>query len=322
MEKYPKTMLFRHFLSSISYLDNIPLKIKLKGKIKVHGNNMGVGYNTVTQKIWFQSRNTVITEPKEAFGFIGFIKPMLADLIKVFENFSKINSVSGDIVFFGEYCGKGLKKKSAINIMEKKWILFSVYFNEKFHFDDNYQETIDVLLLKNTSIKDIFSVERNQNWHYELEIDTKNPELILPKFDALLDDIDKQCPLAKSFQLEGYGEGIVWIADIPDHKNKFFFKTKTKRFSTVKVKNKVTIEPEVLNNINEFVDYSVTEVRLEQGVDEIGLDIKLLGKYISWINNDVYSEENDTLINNNLTIKQVSKSIADKARNYYLLKLK
>lgn len=77
----------------------------------------------------------------------------------------------------------------------------------------------------------------------------------------------------------------------------------------------------MLRNINEFVEYAVTDNRLKQGIDEVGLDQKKVGAYIGWVNKDINKEEQDVLEANGLVMKDVGKKIADKARNFYINEL-
>lgn len=76
-----------------------------------------------------------------------------------------------------------------------------------------------------------------------------------------------------------------------------------------------------MESIQKFVEYAVTNNRLEQGIQEVGLDQKFIGQYIGWVNRDINKEEADTLEASNLSMKDVGKKISDKARAFYLDKL-
>ena len=76
-------------------------------------------------------------------------------------------------------------------------------------------------------------------------------------------------------------------------------------------------------SIDEFVEKTVTENRLQQGIDKLrekGLEVdsKNTGEYIKWIMGDVFKEELDTLVGSDLTTKDVSSKMAVKARNFFL----
>ena len=116
------------------------------------------------------------------------------------------------------------------------------------------------------------------------------------------------------------GEGIVWTpCDSELVKDTgTWFKTKGKKHSVSKTKSVAPVDVEKLNSIKEFVEYSVTENRLQQGLSEVGLDQKLIGKFIGWVNKDINKEESDTLEANKLSMKDVGKFCTTKAREFYI----
>lgn len=73
--------------------------------------------------------------------------------------------------------------------------------------------------------------------------------------------------------------------------------------------------------MREFVEYAVTEARLEQGVSEVGLDQTKIGEFIGWINRDINKEEGDVLEASSMTMKDVGKFISNKARAWYMTRL-
>lgn len=93
------------------------------------------------------------------------------------------------------------------------------------------------------------------------------------------------------------------------------------KHSVTKVKKVVSVDPEKLANIEEFVNYAVTENRLEQGIQEVfgeeELSMKKTGDYLRWVINDVMSEEADTLETNGITAKDVNKYISARAREWF-----
>lgn len=93
---------------------------------------------------------------------------------------------------------------------------------------------------------------------------------------------------------------------------------KGEKHSSSKVKKLASVDVEKLNSIKDFVDYAVTESRLEQGLGEIGLDMKKMGEFIKWISQDVFKEESDTMKENNLEMKDIGKELSNKARKWYI----
>lgn len=119
------------------------------------------------------------------------------------------------------------------------------------------------------------------------------------------------------------GEGLVWTPKDPElmKDTGTWFKTKGQKHSVSKVKKLVSVDPEKLEGIEKFIEYAVTQARLEQGLGEVGLDYKTIGTFIGWVNKDINKEEGDVLESNNLTMKDVGKHVATKARTWYLEEL-
>lgn len=90
-----------------------------------------------------------------------------------------------------------------------------------------------------------------------------------------------------------------------------------------KVKTLAPVDVEKVKSVGEFVEKTVTENRLKQGLEkmvELGhpLDAKSTGEYIKWVMGDVFKEELDTLAESGLTTKDVSGQMATKIRKFYL----
>ena len=82
---------------------------------------------------------------------------------------------------------------------------------------------------------------------------------------------------------------------------------------------------EKVKAVEEFVKYAVTENRLEQGIQymnemHIPVDTKHTSDFIKWVTSDVYKEELDTVVENGLEWKSVTKSVANAARKWFMTK--
>lgn len=97
------------------------------------------------------------------------------------------------------------------------------------------------------------------------------------------------------------------------------FKVKGELHSVTKADKIANIDIEQLNNVKEFVDYAITESRLEQGLEylrEQGLydgyhiETKDMPVFLKWLAMDVFKEEKDTIIKNNLDEKLIRKQIS------------
>jgi len=153
---------------------------------------------------------------------------------------------------------------------------------------------------------------------YEIDIDFNNPELSQNKLIEMTIAVEECCPVGKYFNKNGIGEGIVFTCTTDQDLR---FKSKGEQHSSSKVKTLNSIDLELLNSINEFVEYSVSNNRLEQGLsylkeNNIDIESKNTGEFIRWIINDVLKEEKELI--QNLNEKKVKVAIAEKARNYFL----
>jgi hypothetical protein len=97
-----------------------------------------------------------------------------------------------------------------------------------------------------------------------------------------------------------------------------WFKVKGHKHSVVKTRTLASVNQEKINNILEFIEYAVTENRMEQAVQETGPIIREnLGAFLKWLNKDIVKEETDTLESNGMNYKEVSDRVNTKAIAWY-----
>lgn len=121
-----------------------------------------------------------------------------------------------------------------------------------------------------------------------------------------------------SFELPFVGEGIVWWSHTTDIK----FKTKGEKHSASKVKTLVPVDAERMSSIAEFVDATVTENRLNQGLDkmrELGhaLDVTSTGHFLKWIIGDILREEATNIEASSFDPKEITTPLSNKARGWW-----
>jgi hypothetical protein len=318
MKKYPSIEQFRNVIRTVktnhdyqgkdengesiySHNSNYPT-LKFKGTVKLHGTNAGV-VKYADGKIEFQSRERVLTLDSDNSGFMN--KMHLLDFEKYFSQLTFTESCA----IYGEWCGGNVQKGVAINGLEKMFVIFGV------KTDDEWIE-IPVTFIDEEN--KIFNI--NQFKTYEVEIDFNNPELIQNKLIELTIEVENECPVGKYFGNIGIGEGIVFTSlKYPD----LIFKSKGEKHSVSKVKVLNEIDVVAMENINEFIELSVTENRLKQGLqvlkeNGILIETKSIGEFLRWIVTDVLKEEKDTLETSRLDEKKVKGAIVNKARVWFL----
>jgi hypothetical protein len=296
--------------------------LRFKGTVKLHGTNAGVTYDKNSKELYAQSRENVISIEKDNAGFAFFVeskKDVISNII------SKVDSKDADyITVFGEWCGGNIQKNVAICELEKMFVIFGV----KLSYDDEERGNV---YLKDEDFK-VYSSENDRIFNildfktFEKEIDFSNPKLIQNELVEITNEVENECPVGKHFGVKGIGEGIIWKFTHDDGSISQFKVKGDKHAGKSKVKKTQIVDTEKLNSINEFVDYALTEERLNQGIERVftnnneDLDIKKLSDLIKWVMNDILEEEMDTLLDNKLEPKDIGKSTANKCRNWFLEK--
>ena len=129
--------------------------------------------------------------------------------------------------------------------------------------------------------------------------------------------------LLKKLGVEGIGEGIVWRYWYGNGQ-RWIFKTKGEEHKVTKEKVLIPIDTEKVENVKEFVNNCCTSNRFSQAIEHIYKinpesklynstpnmkDIKII---INWIRDDILKEEMDTILENNITTKDLYPEISKK----------
>lgn len=358
--KYHSTQQFRNVVRSIKEQatfvgldeDGSPVfdktkpvpKLEYVGTTKLHGTNASIVLHE-DGVISFHSKSSLLGYVKNEdftllsdnaefaqsmYRRIDSVKEVLENVVEIVK--SNYGSNVRPIKVSGEWCGQGIQKGVGISYLPKRsFFIFGIKAGET--VQESKQgwlpiESLVSLQTQNTwddgiySITD-FPVKR-------LTIDFNNAEFSQNDLAKATEEIEECCPVSKQLNLKDadgnpalLGEGLVWTPVNTDYcwDSGNWFKTKGKKHSVSKVKSVAAIDPEKLNSIKEFVEYAVTENRLEQGLSEVGLDQKSIGQFIGWVNKDINKEEGDVLEANNLSMKDVGKYLSNRAREFYLDKL-
>jgi hypothetical protein len=299
--------------------------IKFHGTVKSHGTNAGVVF-APDGEYHIQSRKNVINLKKDNAGFAMFAEQHIESFKKFNKDIREANPelVDETLAFFGEWAGQGIQKGVAISEIPKFFIMFAVKVKAKVKAENG--EEVGTYLTKDKweMFKDedsrIFNV--NDFPSYDIEIDFKNPQLQVNTITDLVDQVETECPIGKRFGVKGVGEGIVWVGH-SDNGTRYVFKTKGEKHSATKVKVLVPVDIEKVKGIQEFVDYALTENRLNQGIEQVftststEVSNKGTGNFLKWIVNDIIDEETETLVASGLEVKDVNKVLSKSARDWF-----
>lgn len=316
---FPKIGQFRQAVKDLYYhKDTLPSEITLRGVVKLHGTNAGIGYDPNADEVWYQKRTSVITPQGDNFGFATYMTKHEDEVEWLMRKLYHKLGEGGNIIVFGEWAGGNIQKGVGISNAEKSFYIFAVYVMDS--------EGRGKMLLGN-AIDIIGNYQKIVNIYslpvmYQATLSLDFPQGVTPTLEKLTQEVEEECPIAKMRGFEGIGEGIVWHYSFGDStQHPIVFKVKGEKHSVTKVKKLVSISPEKLESIQEFVEYATTENRLNQGLENVGLDQKMIGKFIGWVNKDIHDEESDTLEANGLVMRDVGKAISNKSRQWYMDKL-
>lgn len=328
--------------------------VVFRGTTKLHGTSSGVGHSA-TGEIWFQSRNRVITPEDDNAGFARTFseddRPAFLQGFFMHLRREMMINTAHDLVLFGEWCGQGIMKGDAVcSVAKKRFVIFELKEITP-EGEDNVYHTVDHFWRRDhvgnpdpDSHPTIGGVEMPiANIHdyggYGFTLDLANPEGAVKDIDQLTNDVDARCPYGQWHGVDGRGEGIVWRAsssdvtfgttrsgESPDDDTVYRFKSKGANHSESESsgkKQKTSVAPEKLESIEKFVEYAVTERRLEQGWGELGENPsqKDTGKFIGWMSKDINDEESDVLEESGLTMKEVGGTVANAVRQWFFAKL-
>jgi hypothetical protein len=283
--------------------------IPFTGTVKLHGTNASVC--TDSADVWYQSRKRIISVGNDNYDFSQFCTVRKEAFDTLLQK-AKGMTNNAHIAIFGEYCGNGVQSGVGISNLPKMFVIFAI--KTVWGDEDTYWKPTG-LSSPDNQIYNIYDFPT-----FEVVVDFNCPEIAQNKFVQLVDEVEKECPVAKSLGAEGLltGEGIVWTGIDP----KGFlhtFKTKGEKHSVSKVKKVASVDVEKVQSLREFVDYSVTENRLNQCVAELFVSerkeptMKDTRDFIQWMVRDITEEEKEVISENGFQMKFVGKYIAEKA---------
>jgi hypothetical protein len=307
MFKFPSIVQFKDVVKRVrdySAHTDIPLPtLDFYGTVKLHGTNAGITQEKANSNIYYQSRERVITPESDNAGFATYMSQI--PISYFFENIRKIYGIYSDsrVTVFGEWCGGNIQKGVALNQLNKMFVIFAIQV-ENYMI---YSNTIPPALTKGTP----FYVASEFQTFF-ISIDFNKPEEAQNKLLELTLKVEEECPVGKSFDVSGVGEGIVWNCVID---NNLVFKTKGEKHSVSKVKTLIPVDIEKVESLKVLADSVMTQNRMQQMFDE--LETKDLGLFIKKCLADVYKEEKDVIELAGFTDKEFQKACVAVVKQFY-----
>lgn len=302
-------------------------KLEFIGSVKLHGTNAAIVV-TPFGEVYAQSRNRVLGDGTDGNDNSGFAAWALDYIGSAFwrELAWKLFPHGGENrVIYGEWAGKGIQSGAAICDVDAAFFVFGLRIESPYETDVPLTRWVPIHDLGGLDEDErrVFSIHDPRFPTYRMTIDFEFPESAQNKLAALTQAVEDECPVAKVLGVSGVGEGIVWKCDDPGYQGgSFMFKVKGQKHSSSKVRKLARVDAERVGSVVEFVESTVTENRLRQGLaylEEMSkpLSRSSTGDYLGWVVNDILAEEADRMKASGLTRKDVSKSCATRAREWF-----
>jgi len=308
-----------------SYSNETPPIITYQAKVKLHGTNAGVQISQDGEVV-AQSHHRILSEEADNMQFHQWVMSN-KEKWAILRDHER-----GPMTVFGEWCGKGIAKGTAISQLDRKILaVFAIQIGvDKAVF---LTEPADIsTFLKDLDVPDVYVLP----WLETTNIcDFSNINSVKSTVDwanNLVEQVEKCDPwVYKAFGIQGIGEGVVayptWLWDpIPPRGDitAFMFKAKGEAHRVVKDKKAAQVSPTSAVSVNAFIDLVLTEARLEQGVTEAcneRYDTTLIGPFLKWIGGDVKKECQNELQVSNIEWKSVAGPLAKTAKEWYVKRI-
>jgi hypothetical protein len=299
--------------------------LRFWGTVKLHGTNSSVVIRP-DGIIQAQSRKRVLTIDSDNYGFANFVHDEIGHQmwLEIAEYLREKFSIDHDktIVIYGEWAGSGIQSGVAISKVERAFHIFAVRAIAGKEAEDDEKEWIEVG--PGTKLHDFHDRINDITTYtvYTVVVDFESPGSIINDLAELTNEVEQECPAGKFLGVNGIGEGIVWRCYAPGYtSSRFWFKVKGKKHSASKVRTLAPVDVEKMASLEEFVERTVTEQRLLQGIEhlkEMNLELSRssTGDFLRWVFRDIAEEEADTMEASALTLKDIGKPVSTKARKW------
>lgn len=303
---------------------SIPLPVvDFLGRVKIHGTNGGIVLDTKTNELSIQSRNRILTLDSDNAGFAGFVELNKDHFISTMQKVADTMVAQGlerpeYVLVFGEWAGANIQKGVAISQVDKFFSPFELMVDQgssliRFKDDIVRSALFRILELKESRI---FPIDSFGCWRQAIDIE--RPGYAQKEIAEAVLEVEANCPVGKFFGVDGIGEGLVYTSLDAKHR----FKAKGEKHSASKVSSVAAVDVELIQAVEAFVDYAVTESRLQQGVQylqemQLEVDLKNTGHFLKWMVSDIRKEESDVVVGNGLDDSRLNKAISARARKWF-----
>lgn len=289
------------------------------GTVKLHGTNAAIVFRP--EGVSFQSRERVLTSEEDNAGFYNHMIQFPAELGEMQRAICDAAgmdplSIDYNIAVYGEWCGGNIQKGVAITGLPKMFVVFAIKIDGEWF--------TDAVMGLRSEVASIYDINQFPKYFYPINFET--PEKAQNHLAELTAQIEAACPVGSHFGQPGIGEGIVWRC-IEDPSSELWFKVKGEKHSASKVKTLASVDVDAVESMRAFVDQTVTEARLEQGLQNLvneqlkPFDMTSMGDFIRWVHGDVVKEESDVIEASGFEIKKLGGPLAQAAKRWYVQRM-
>jgi hypothetical protein len=260
-----------------------------RGTTKIHGTNARIIVSEDSSRE-YGSKNQVV-----ASGHYGFVEWAQSHT-------GVVASVPAPYIIYGEWAGVGIQSGVPY---PKSFFVFSVYSQGKWYTDEvvNTGREDGAYLISEFGVHSVLLVLET--------IEQQSTDLF-----SMVDAIETECPVAKALGFPGStGEGIVFVSSDTNDPSRGF-KVKGDKHATTRVVK--TAKP-TISGLREFLEATVTEVRLNQGLEYFDAVPENTSSFIKWIVGDIDREDSD-LIPDGSSKKEFIGPIGPMAAKWFIAK--
>lgn len=306
-----------------------------RAKVKLDGTNAAVRFrNGVLEG--YQSRTRDVTPEDDNAGFARWASDVPWPSGPYFPQLPGLPVVA----VHGEWAGPGVQKGTSVSkIPQKSFFVFAVEFSSESLDPDTGDWAERILQADPDVIETWFGHLSEQGVHVlpwygeEVCVDLNDRDAVTRWAEAInaqVEAVEACDPYVKEvFGVEGVGEGLVFYPGVRNRKywSRLAFKAKGEKHRVKASKTAVEVDPEVLANVEAFVQAFVTEARCEQGAGVVAgspeaLTDKHIGPFLAWVGADVKKESVAELAASGLTWKDVGGPVTKAAQRWVLAKVR
>src|SRR5690606_5328234 len=140
-------------------------------------------------KVYFQSRNRVLSLEKDNCGFVTFMNDapteVLAELYnKIQIRYGENNNIN-TMMIAGEFCGGNVQKNVALTLLPKMFVIFAI------NIDDTWVDMEEYFNIESRE-HHIYNISRGGVFSATLSL--QNPDETVKILMDITDNVEKECP--------------------------------------------------------------------------------------------------------------------------------